>query len=768
MKRINRKIKFAIAEKEISSLTKGYGTVSMFVSFILLCTALWSWYEYSNALVVVKSRADSLELSGGDATVKVLSDPEPITIGQNYSKVKIVELLQQREYSEINDTNVTGTFWFDESENALQIVPRYPEFPHLKIKFKADKIISLQNIKTGGKLQTAEIEPRVLGSYLSGENDLGAIIHEKVTFNDLKDSNFLKALLVVENRDFFEEQNGISWKGTGRAFLETLACIPKAILREECSYSGGSTLTQQLVKNMFLTQERTFSRKYREFWLTVALERYLGSKTQNSKERIFELYVNNTVLSAAILPDSAERKIVGFPALAKYLYGKSIFELSPQEAVTLACLSKSPNGYLKRDADGNLVKINKLLTRRDKFLDDLHESNPERYSTEIIESAKAEEIKFNFDWQRDPLDKASATFSALTKKEVESLFKTKNQSIKGEPIRIYTEADPQALMENHQILREQLPKFAERIEAADSTDLKIAGSIILYDAKKGNFLSINSLELEDGTFHLSRHAFDSTGQIMSVIKSFIYSYGLDKKKITLTEKLNPATCRMSGWSPDESDLRTLTFGQHLASSNNLAPLCILQKVGLNDFEFWWRNISGKSAPNDYKIANGLSPEANLSSVELARLFGLFAAQGKLRDSRTISQIYIGGQEFALPVQNEIQAVKPKTAQTVANQLQAVVNINAPDGKFGTAEYLYNNAGFQHTGIKLLGKTGSGAMDFWFAGVKESGKESVVIVIRLTAKTKAGESIPTQSVFASDTAAKVAEEVLKRTKIGNVK
>lgn len=771
MKKINRRIKFANADKEISFLTKGYGTVSMFASLIMLCVALWSWYEYSEALAIVKSRADGLEFSGDDATVKVLSDPLKIKIGQNFSKDKIAEYLRVIEYVETDDGKTTGTFWFDEAENTLQIISRYPEFLNLKIKFKADKIISLQNTATGEKLQTVELEPRVLGKYLAGDSDgdLGAVIHEKVTFaQDLKGSNFLIALLTVENRDFFEEQNGISWKGTGRAFLETAACVPKAIFGKECTYSGGSTLTQQLVKNMFLTQERTFSRKYREFWLTIALERYLSSKSQNSKERIIELYINNTVLSVANLPDSAERKIVGFPALAKYLYGKSITDLSPQEAVTLACLSKSPNGYLRRDADGNLVKINKLLTRRDKFLDDLHNSNPDRYTSEIIEEAKSEEIKFNLDWQRDPLDKSSATFSALAKKEVENLFKTRNQSFKGEPIRIYTKADPQAQMENHQILREQLPKFAERIQSANTTDLEIAGSIVLYDAQKGKFLSINSLELEDGKFRLSRHAFDSTGQIMSVIKPFIFSYGMDKKKLTLTERLNPETCRKSGWSPNESDLRTLTYGQHLASSNNLAPLCILQKVGLNDFDFWWKEISGKKETNDFRIANGLSSETNLSAVELARLFGMFAAQGKVRDSWTISQIYVGGQGFDLPVQNEIQAVQLKTAAAIGKQLQSVVNINAPDGTFGTAKNLYNNADLQNTGYKLFGKTGSGAMDFWFAGVKESGKESVVIIIRLTARTKAGESYQTQSVFASDTAVRVAEEVLKRTIITGLK
>lgn len=758
MRKLKRKIKFAATEKEISVITKGFGFVSMSGLIVLLVVVLWSWYEYREALAFVKSRADALEISGDDSTVKILADSLKLKINQTITKDKIVEYLRQIEYVELSKGNKPGTFWFDKPNDNLQIISRYPEFPSLKVKFKGDTIVSLQNLITGGQLQIAEIEPRVLGSYLADNNpkELGAVIHEKVTFDkDLKNSNFLDALLIVENRDFFDEPNGISWKGIGRAFLELLKCIPNSITGKECSQSGGSTISAQFVKNFFLTQDRTFSRKYREFWLTIALEKYL-----NSKERILELYINNTVLSDAILPDFAERKIVGFPALSKYLYGKPLNALSPQEAVTLACFAKSPNGYLRRDEDGNLVKINKLLARRDKFLDNLHESNSQKYTSEMIKQAKAEEIKFNLDWQRDPLDKASATFAALTEKEVETFFKQTDYSFKNESVRVYTKANPQAQIENHQILRDQLPKFAEQIRSANPTsDLKIAGSIVIYDGKKGNFLSINSLELEDGIFHLSRHAFNSNGLIMSEIKPYIYSYGLEKKKFALSEHLDPQTCRrLSGWSPEESDLRPLTFGQHLVSSNNLAPLCILQKIGLNDFSIWWQGISGKSGTNDFRIANGLTAETNLSAIEMARLFGMFVNHGKLLDSRTITKILVGEQTIEDLPQNEKQAIQANTAKLVANQLQAVVNENVSDGKFGTARTLYNNAGLQKTSVRLFGKTGSGPMDYWC--VLGYGADTV-IVIRLTAKTKSDESLSTQGVFAANTAAKVAEEVLKQ-------
>jgi membrane peptidoglycan carboxypeptidase len=413
---------------------------------------------------------------------------------------------------------------------------------------------------------------------------------------------------------------------------------------------------------------------------------------------------------------------------------------------------------LKRDEDGNFSKIDRLINRRDIFLDDLHDSDPQKYTAEAIEQAKSEEIKFNLDWQRDPLDKASATLAAMTEKEAENRFKGAGQSFKNEPVRVYTNIYTEAQLENHQILREQLSNFAKRIGSATPTNLKFAGSIVLYDARKGNLLSVNSLELENGMFHLSRHAFDSTGQMMSEIKPFIYSYGLEKKKISLSERLNPETCRpTSGWSPEESDSRTLTLGQHLVSSNNLAPLCVLQKVGLKDFTLWWQEISGKQGTNDYRIANGLTPETNLSAVELARLFGMFVSQGKLLDSRAISRIYVGGEEFKLPRQNEIQAIQASTAKTIASQLQAVVNENTPDGKFGTARTLYDEAGLKNTGVKVFGKTGSGSMDFWCV----LGKENTVIVIRLTVKTTTGEGILTQNVFAADTAAKVAVEVLAK-------
>ncbi len=275
MKILERKIKFADPAKDVSVVKKGFGIVSVSTLILLMCAVLWSGYEYRRALIIIKSRADSLEVSADDATVRIFAASCKVKIGQSSAKEMLVKHLKEIDYVELNE-GISGSFWLDEKEETLRINSRFPEFKNLNIKFKGGKITSLQNMDTGGKLQAAEIEPRVLGSYLAGDDpkELGAVIHERVTYQkDLRGSNFLDALLIVENRDFFEESNGISWKGIGRAFLELIKCVPNTIKRTQCSQSGGSTLSQQLVKNMFLSQEKTFSRKYREFWLTIALEK---------------------------------------------------------------------------------------------------------------------------------------------------------------------------------------------------------------------------------------------------------------------------------------------------------------------------------------------------------------------------------------------------------------------------------------------------------------------------------------------------------------
>lgn len=144
--------------------------------------------------------------------------------------------------------------------------------------------------------------------------------HHPLTYKEIPPL-FVKALLAAEDDRFFEHE-GINAKGLARAFVD--------ILRTGSIQSGGSTITMQVAKNYFLSQERTFSRKFTEILLAKRIEDSLN------KEEILTLYVNKIFLG---------HRAYGIGAAAQVYYGKKINELDLAELAMIAGLPKAPSAF---------------------------------------------------------------------------------------------------------------------------------------------------------------------------------------------------------------------------------------------------------------------------------------------------------------------------------------------------------------------------------------------------------------------------------------
>ena len=129
------------------------------------------------------------------------------------------------------------------------------------------------------------------------------------------------AFLAIEDERFYEHQ-GIDNKAILRAMVENTKSGSKG--------QGGSTLTQQLVKNMVLTPEKTYRRKFQEMWLAREMEQHL------TKPEILELYLNRIPLGP---------RIFGVEAASQKYFGKSARDISLSEAALLAALPKAPSRY---------------------------------------------------------------------------------------------------------------------------------------------------------------------------------------------------------------------------------------------------------------------------------------------------------------------------------------------------------------------------------------------------------------------------------------
>ena len=143
----------------------------------------------------------------------------------------------------------------------------------------------------------------------------------------------IQRAVIASEDDIFASHTGVQWEALERAWSKNARAEAKAQAKNQTpKVVGGSTITQQLAKNLFLSGERTFFRKAQELVLTVVLEQCL------SKQRILDIYLNSVEWGEGIF---------GIEAAARHYYGRSVGQLSAAEAARLAVMLPRPKYYEK-------------------------------------------------------------------------------------------------------------------------------------------------------------------------------------------------------------------------------------------------------------------------------------------------------------------------------------------------------------------------------------------------------------------------------------
>src|SRR5436189_274720 len=185
-------------------------------------------------------------------------------------------------------------------------------------------IAYVTNRENGAHLDKAQLEPELISSVTGRERAKRRV----VGFNDLP-KDLVNAITVTEDRSFFEH-HGVNIRGIIRALLRRYDMDPNSPL----AHQGGSSITQQLVKNLLLSPERTLRRKVAEAYMSIILE------TRLSKQEIFELYCNQVYLG-----QQSGFSINGFGEASNAYFSKDVTNLTLPESAFLAGLIRSPNRY---------------------------------------------------------------------------------------------------------------------------------------------------------------------------------------------------------------------------------------------------------------------------------------------------------------------------------------------------------------------------------------------------------------------------------------
>lgn len=279
---------------------------------------------------------------------KVYASPLELYAGLDLSEKKLEDRLKRQGYRQAGDVDQVGTF--DPAGSSLSIHTRAFQFwdgrqadRQVRLGFNSQGVTSIKAIDGDGKLALIRLDPMMIGSIYPSQGSDRIL----VKLGDVPPM-LPAGLITVEDRDFMHNW-GVS---------------PKAILRAAIAdlmaghiVQGGSTITQQLVKNFYLTNQQTLGRKGKEALMAILLDAHY------SKDEILEAYLNEVYLG-----QDGGRAIHGFGLASYFYFQKPIEELQPSEIALLVAMVKGPNYYNPRR------NPKRAMRRRQLVLDMWHEA----------------------------------------------------------------------------------------------------------------------------------------------------------------------------------------------------------------------------------------------------------------------------------------------------------------------------------------------------------------------------------------------------------
>src|SRR5258708_18638743 len=309
-------------------LRRPFIVIPLVLCMVLVVTVL-SYYW-----IVFSARIDNL-LKGDVYTrsAGIYAAPKQIRAGQSISQDDLLAYLKRAGYVERGQQgdSARGRYVIDgttvEIDPGQDSVLDSATFQALKVQFArgGKSIAVISDRDHSAHLDKAQLEPELISSVTGRERAKRRVIG----FNDLP-PDLVKAITVTEDRAFFEH-HGVNIRGIIRALLRR---YDNSDPNSPLAHQGGSSITQQLVKNLLLSPERTMKRKIAEAYMSVILE------TRLSKEDIFALYCNQVYLG-----QQSGFSINGFGEASSAYFNKDVTTLTLPESAFLAGLIRSPNRY---------------------------------------------------------------------------------------------------------------------------------------------------------------------------------------------------------------------------------------------------------------------------------------------------------------------------------------------------------------------------------------------------------------------------------------
>ena len=654
-----------------------------FLSAIVLGILIYYWTVFS-------ARIDNL-LQGEVFTrsAGIYAAPQQLRVSETITQDELITFLKRAAYVEKGQQGDTNRGRYSISGNSVEIEPSsassvdgQKQFQHVKVQFTGNgkAISALNDLDTRSSLQTAWLEPELISSVTGTERSKRKVIG----FGDLP-PHLVKAITVTEDRSFFEHY-GVNIRGIIRAFVRRVDSDPSSPIARQ----GGSSITQQLVKNLLLSPEQTWRRKTAEAYMSVILE------TRLSKEKIFELYCNQVYMG-----QQAGFSIHGFGEAASAYFNKDVTNLTLSESAFLAGLIRSPNRYNPYN------KLETATARRNQVLDSMVEAG----ELSAADAATAKNTVLQVAPVRGRIDVSDAPYFAdYVQNQLSDMIAGGDAA---EHLRIYTTVDMDLQRAAYAALTKQLAAL-DKIQARRFEPGTLQAALVAINAKTGEIVAM--VGGRDYSKSQLNRAVDAMRQPGSVFKPFVYATALNTAYDPVPRVITPATTYM-----DEP--KTFTFDNQEYSPGNFGDTYSNAPVTLRDAMVHSLNVVTVDVAMDVTIGRvmSLAAKAGLpkparaypamalgtseaSPLQIASAYTAFANLGTRVTPIAINRITTGnGVTIAAPTAQRNEVLRPDVAYVMDSFMKDVINR-------GTASKV------RARGLKgtLAGKTGT-SRDGWFAG-----------------------------------------------------
>jgi len=552
----------------------------------------------------------------------------------------------------------------------------------LELSFANDQVTEVRTTKPSST-GVARLEPLLIGGIYPQHNEDRVLIKLNSVPKPL-----IEALISTEDRNFYHH-HGISIRGTARALVSNVTGGRR---------QGGSTLTQQLVKNFYLTPERTLKRKINEALMALLIELHY------SKDEILEAYLNEVNLG-----QNGNYSINGYGLASQFYFGLPLRELSVAQQAYLVGLVQGPSLYNpwknpegaknRRDTVLNNMRVMGYLTQAE-------------YETEIARPLNV--------LSKPSLGPAKfPDFLDLVRRQLRTEYQESDLTNQG--LRIFTTLDPIAQTQ----VQDAFKASVERLAQSNPARLKnLQGAVLIAHPENGELIAAVGSTQDFTGFN---RALDAKRQVGSLLKPVIYLSAMESGRYNWASQIEDAPISVpvdggKSWTPKNysgGGHGVVSLSEALANSYNLSAVRLGQEFGLSTFTNNLRKFGVDSPIPAYpSIFLGA---VNMSPMEVLSIYENFATGGFKYPTRAIRSVVDANgrllDRYGLNVQ---QTIDPAVGYIMNYGLQQVMSS-------GTGRAAYSSLS---PALKLAGKSGTtnDTRDSWFAGY--SGNHVAVVWLGL--------------------------------------